>query len=138
MNILVELIGSKIVLICLSTWVLCQVLKLTLHALHTKHPSLWVLLTSGGMPSSHAAVVSAFAAAVYLSQGFSLLFLTAGMLASITLYDAVAFRQQLGIQAKAINALTKKKFNLKENLGHRPSEVLAGIIIGIALGLLLY
>lgn len=135
---MIELLQSKIIWICVFAWLLCQLTKFTLDAMRRKRYDLRLLLASGGMPSAHAAIVAAFATMVYLEQGLSLLFLTAGLLAGITIYDTVVFRRQLGIQAQIINKLAKGKVKLEANLGHEPDEVLAGIIIGIVMALLLY
>ena len=135
---MIELLQSKIVWICVFTWFLCQCTKFSIHAMREKHGKAKQFFSSGGMPSSHAAIVAAFASLVYLEQGMSALFLTAGLLATITIYDAIVFRRQLGIQARAINQLAKGKVKLQASLGHEPAEVLAGVIIGIALAVLLY
>lgn len=135
---MIELLQSKVVWICLFAWLLCQLTKITLHAMRRKQYDLRLLLASGGMPSAHAAVVAAFATMVYLEQGVSLLFLTTGLLAGITVYDAVVFRRQLGIQAQMINKLARGKVKLAVSLGHEPDEVVAGVIIGIVMAMLLY
>lgn len=140
MNVVVQILQSTIVWISLFTWFLCQCIKFIIKAANTKQYNfaLFYKPSGGGMPSSHAAVISAFTTLLYLDQGVTPVFLTAGMLAGIVVFDAITFRRQLGIQAKLINTLRKKGPKIEENLGHEPTEVLAGVIIGIALAVLLY
>src|SRR5690554_6470038 len=65
----------------------------------------WSLLTStGGMPSSHSAAVTALTTGVGLEAGFdSSLFAVAALFAIITMYDAAGVRRQAGEHAAIIN-----------------------------------
>ena len=114
----------------------------------------WKLFTStGGMPSSHSAAVTALTTSVALEYGISsTIFAIAAMFAIITMYDATGVRFQAGQQALTINRMrndlyifmdeTRKWPKLKEEervedlktlLGHKPSEVLMGALTGIAI-----
>ena len=63
-------------------------------------------------------------------------------LAIFVLYDAMGIRYETGKQAEVLNEISRKidlpgiKF-LKEKIGHKPIEVLGGIITGILLALIL-
>jgi uncharacterized protein len=119
----------------------------------------WSLLTStGGMPSSHSAAVTALSTGVALEAGMnSPVFAVAAIFAVITMFDATGVRRQAGEQAIVLNQLVadfnriiddakdwpkkpqrEKRKELKELLGHKPIEVLFGGLTGIFLTLLLH
>ncbi len=118
----------------------------------------WSLLTStGGMPSSHSAAVTALATGVALETGLnSPIFAVSAIFAIITMFDATGVRRQAGEQAIVLNQLVddfnkfvddakgwqqkpeqQKRKQLKELLGHKPIEVFFGGLTGIALTLIL-
>jgi acid phosphatase family membrane protein YuiD len=106
----------------------------------------WFIGT-GGMPSSHAAGVSALGTAVGLEYGFnSPLFAVAAAFAIVTMFDAQGVRRATGYQASILNKMMDDIYwkgqieeqRLKELVGHTPVEVLAGCIFGIFWALLLY
>ena len=98
------------------------------------------LVGTGGMPSSHSALVMALAFAVGKQNGFeSPFFAIALILALVVMYDAAGIRRAAGKQAEILNLLIEKHQlpdmeKLKELLGHTPLEVLAGAILGITVG----
>ncbi|PLR82837.1 hypothetical protein CVD25_11040 [Bacillus canaveralius] len=119
----------------------------------------WSLLTStGGMPSSHSAAVTALSTGVALETGLdSAVFAVAAVFAIITMFDATGVRRQAGEQAIVLNQLVadfakfvveakvwqqkpeqEKRKELKELLGHKPIEVFFGGLTGVLLTLLLY
>lgn len=101
----------------------------------------WSHITSyGGMPSSHAALVTSLAYVVGLGRGFfSPEFAIAIVVMIITLRDAMGLRYQLGVHGRIINHLIKELPDrqeyqfpvLGERYGHTPFEVLAGIVAGL-------
>lgn len=108
-------------------------------------------ISTGGMPSSHSAAVAALSTGVGLREGFSSsLFAIACVFGVITMYDAAGIRRHAGTHASLLNLITRRlsmEHNnahkltyplLKEMLGHRPIEVLAGALLGIILSLLLW
>jgi uncharacterized protein len=118
----------------------------------------WSLLTStGGMPSSHSAAVTALSTGVALETGMdSAVFAVSAVFAIITMFDATGVRRQAGEQAIVLNQLVndfnkfveeakvwqkkaekEKQKELKELLGHKPIEVFFGGLTGIALTLFL-
>ncbi|MFT8322933.1 MAG: divergent PAP2 family protein [Bacillus sp. (in: firmicutes)] len=118
----------------------------------------WSLLTStGGMPSSHSAAVTALSTGVALEAGINTpLFAVAAIFAIITMFDATGVRRQAGEQAIVLNQLVtdfnkfisdakgwqnkpekQKRKELKELLGHKPIEVFFGGLTGIGLTLIL-
>ncbi|KIY20549.1 MULTISPECIES: divergent PAP2 family protein [Mesobacillus] len=119
----------------------------------------WSLLTStGGMPSSHSAAVTALSTGVALQTGMdSAVFAVSAVFAIITMFDASGVRRQAGEQAVVLNQLVldfgrfaqeakgwqdkpaqEKRKELKELLGHKPIEVFFGGLTGIALTLLFH
>ena len=92
----------------------------------------------GRMPSTHTTVVCTTAALVGFGEGVATpVFAIALTLALVVIIDALDLRRRLESHAVAINrlGLERPEWNeLRERLGHRPTEVLAGIILGVALG----
>jgi acid phosphatase family membrane protein YuiD len=105
------------------------------------------LVTTGGMPSSHTALVVALTTTVGLIEGFSsTMFDVSLVFASIVMYDAAGVRQAAGRQARVLNqivadlqgSLEVKPERLKELLGHTPLEVIGGAILGVGVALLMH
>jgi len=100
------------------------------------------LYQTGGMPSSHSAMVGALAAAIGLEEGLgSPLFAIAVVLAMIVTYDAVNIRLEAGRHARVLNQIIAEllqghpieETRLKELLGHTYKEVTVGVLFGVAL-----
>jgi acid phosphatase family membrane protein YuiD len=143
-----NIINNPILITCFVVSFLAQVLKLPLEYLRTKEWNWALLFGTGGMPSSHAAVVTAAAAGIGHYVGFdSPLFALAFALAMVVIYDATNIRRQAGFHAQQINLIIQKLISgdgkpadefeqLREVLGHSPAEALGGIILGIVLSLI--
>ena len=93
---------------------------------------------TGGMPSSHTSFSTSLTMMLGLNLGFdSPIFAVALVFTFIVSYDAMGLRMESGKQAEAINRIFDEIFKdgsmekLKEKLGHKPQEVLAGMILGI-------
>ncbi|WP_099361738.1 divergent PAP2 family protein [Fredinandcohnia onubensis] len=135
-----------------------QFVKVPLHFFVTKKVD-WSLVTStGGMPSSHSAAVTALTTGIALEQGVdSPFFAIATVFAVIVMFDASGVRRHAGEQATVLNQLVadfqkfaedaklwpkldedSKRKELKELLGHKPIEVFFGGLTGILLTLLLH
>ncbi|WP_216902671.1 divergent PAP2 family protein [Synechococcus sp. CCY 9618] len=106
-----------------------------------------VLVETGGMPSSHSALMTGTTAALGWDLGFGdPLFALAAVLSFIVLYDASGVRRAAGLTAERVNGLPDGLWDthpeaadptaapvlrpLKENLGHTRQEVLIGSLIG--------
>jgi len=97
-----------------------------------------VLIETGGMPSSHSALVTGTAAGIGLQLGFNdPVFALASTIAFIVMYDASGIRRSAGLTAAKVNQIVKDNSNelssettLKESLGHTKIEVLVGSILG--------
>jgi acid phosphatase family membrane protein YuiD len=126
--------------------VIAQLIKFFTLLIREKRIDVRTLVTTGGMPSSHTALVAGLATSVGLLEGFnSVIFDVSLVLAMVVMYDAAGVRRAAGKQARIINqiifdlqhSLSFKESHLKELLGHTPLEVIGGAILGIlvALGL---
>ena len=66
--------------------------------------------------------------------------------AMVVVYDAAGVRREAGKHAERINIVFEELFSgqpisekqLKEVIGHTPSEVVAGVLLGIATALISY
>jgi acid phosphatase family membrane protein YuiD len=120
-------------------WTIAGLLKYPIHRITHKEWDWGLFFSTGGMPSSHSALVSATALAVGLFSGFDTpAFAVAFALAAVVIYDAAGVRRQAGIHAERINMIIDELFkgraitedDLKEVLGHTPFEVIAGVGCG--------
>ncbi|MED1205914.1 divergent PAP2 family protein [Heyndrickxia acidicola] len=129
-----------------------QFIKVPIQLIATRKLN-WSLMTStGGMPSSHSAGVTALTTAIGITQGFhSPIFAVSTVFAIIVMFDATGVRRQAGEQAIVLNQLAaafykfvedakdlQNRKELKELLGHKPLEVLFGIITGILVSVVIY
>jgi len=114
---------------------LAQVSKLLFELIFNQNWRPSVLIETGGMPSSHSALVTGTAAGVGLQLGFDdPMFALASTIAFIVMYDASGIRRSAGLTAAKVNELTSET-NLKESLGHTKIEVLVGSLIGPSIAL---
>ena len=139
MYLLSDLRKNRFLRISLTSWLLAQVSKTLIYAIKTGKLEMTRLLGDGGMPSGHAATVTSLAAASALEFGTdSFAFALSTVLALVVCHDAMGVRLETGKQAAAINELLKglpsagEKVKLKEFVGHTPSQVIAGVLLGAA------
>ena len=117
---------------------LAQFSKLLFELILKKRWRPSVLIETGGMPSSHSALVTGTAAGIGLQLGFDdPLFALASTIAFIVMYDASGIRRSAGLTAAKVNQIAKSNSSesssetiLKESLGHTKIEVLIGSILG--------
>jgi len=137
---------NKPLVIAISAMLMAQLLKGITYYLKERKINFRHLVSTGGMPSSHTAMVSALATAVGLYNGWdSALFGLAVVFASIVMYDAAGVRQAAGKQARILNQMVEDVFSkgrftgakLTELLGHTPLEVFAGAVLGILLAIVM-
>lgn len=149
MDWLFDLLRNPYLVTGLLSWFVAQVLKTILHAILNKKLDLTRMFGDGGMPSGHSATVSSLATICAILHGTnSFEFSVSFILAVIVCHDAMGVRMETGKQAILLNEmiesfeiLTKKELPevvLKEFVGHTPSQVFAGILIGIANAFVLY
>ncbi len=128
-----ELVTNDIAVSVLITLVLAQGLKVWLESL--QHGFVWrTLVRDGGMPSAHTAVVTALTLSVFFAEGPSPLTIVTAVFAGLVVRDAMGFRRAASEQAQVLNRLiTRDRIHhrhLKEFLGHTPSQVIAGAVLG--------
>ena len=131
-----------IVIIPIIVGCAAQCVKILLHTKKYKKVDLEFLLISGHMPSAHSAFVVSITTVVAFFNGiYSTAFAISFVFSYIVVYDALKIRTNIGYNGEAINKLIQeipgiKKENypiLRERVGHRPLEVLAGSMLGFVL-----
>lgn len=144
-------------IVFLSTFTsLCiaQISKMVIFVLtnKTKSKNKWeaietMIWRTGGMPSSHSAIVCSLTTSAAISEGISSNFFVFSLIFSlVVLRDALGVRRAAGIQAKTLNTLGKQsaekigvEFNsVKEIQGHTPLEVVVGALLGIIISIVYY
>lgn len=127
--------------------VAASLLKVPIYYLINRRWNWPLIFGTGGMPSSHSALISSTTLAIGLFHGFDQpVFALAVAVSMIVIYDAAGVRRQAGIHAERINMILKEIFegrpvpqkDLKEMLGHTPIEVMGGVILGVLCALFLY
>ena len=126
--------------------IISQTTKIILGAIRQRKFDFRWFVGTGGMPSTHAAGVTALSTIIGLDAGFdSPLFALAVAFTVITLFDAQGVRRWSGRQAQILNKMLEdiyfqhriQETRLKELLGHTPTEVLAGMGVGLLTALVL-
>ena len=140
--VLHELLDNSTLAWGLAACGLAQLSKLLIELMVHRRWRPSVLIETGGMPSSHSALVTGTAAAVGWTRGFDHpMFALAAMVAFVVMYDASGIRRAAGFTAARVNALPDGAWPeppdkpLKESLGHSRLEVLVGSLIGPAVAL---
>lgn len=145
-----------IIIITLAGFLVSATLKVLSGYNQTQEFSLKLAFTTGGMPSSHSATVTALTVSIFMHSGLTATFVLSFFFSVIVMLDAAGVRRQTGQQGALLNAiiaaegLTKRdlygedsvtdeqdnileKFN--ENMGHSVKEVIAGAFIGLVVAL---
>lgn len=107
-----------------------------------------LFFSTGGMPSSHSAMVVALTTSIFISEGMnSLAFAISVTFSLIIMHDAMGIRRAAGKQAEVINEWSRiltqlhedgefTPENLKTMLGHSFVQVVGGMIVGFITGVL--
>jgi len=133
----------QLVLAVVLAWFLAQLIKVIIDVIEKREITPTLILSSGGMPSSHSAFVTALATAVYFEHGLSVLFWVVAAFALIVMHDSMTVRRMVGEQAVALNtlfnAVKKVKYNkLNTMMGHTLLQVIVGAVLGILVGFVVY
>lgn len=135
-----QLLANRILGASLLAWLIAQVLKVILTVIFMKKLDLRRLVGSGGMPSSHSALVVSLATSIGRIEGLDTpIFAMALVFSLIVMYDAAGVRRAAGKQAAVLNEIiqtlqahqTVEGEKLKELVGHTPVEVIAGALLGL-------
>ncbi len=153
METLQVLLHNKMFMAPIMGWLTAQILKTIIHFAMTKEFVTERLIGSGGMPSSHSSTVVALMYATAYCKGITgFEFPMATAMAIIVMYDAMNVRMETGKQSIILNLFLKNeeivkllqhsdkgewaKIILKEYVGHTPTQVLGGILVGVLVGYL--
>ncbi len=129
------------------SWLTAQCVKMALHLRRTGRVDFQYLVSLGGMPSAHSAMICGLTTSVGIGAGFgSNLFAVSLALATIVMFDASTVRRAAGLQARLLNEIVNELFRehhlserkLKELLGHTRLEVFVGMLIGVTVAVLLH
>ena len=134
---MIDLFNNGVLWWGLAACGIAQLSKLLIELVVHRRWNPRVLIETGGMPSSHSALMTGCAAGIGWQLGFDgPLFALAATLCFVVLYDASGVRRAAGITAARVNSLSESGLDpLKENLGHTRLEVLIGSLIGPAVAL---
>lgn len=144
--------------ISIIAMVIAQLLKFPIHYLIYKKWFPSIIFSTGGMPSSHSAFVTALTLSIALTEGVtSPLFAISFVYAGVVIHDAIGIRREAGKHATVLNNMKEEisdivaelskgkeknerivEEKLKELLGHEPIEAISGTILGALLVLLSY
>jgi acid phosphatase family membrane protein YuiD len=140
------LLDNRILIAAFLAWAIAQVTKTIYELFRQRRFQLSRLVSSGGMPSSHSAIVTSLATATGRLTGLnSAAFAISIVLASIVMYDAAGVRRAVSIQARILNQMIDEAFQgkpfaekkLRELIGHTPIQVFVGGLLGIGIGLIM-
>lgn len=144
--------------------IITQFIKVPVAFILGRPTSLALITSTGGMPSSHSAGVTALITALIIEQGIaSPLVAVAVTFGVIVIFDSMGVRRQSGEHGILINELIADLENIrktivtigqegtknvkelieddrhsKEFLGHKPIEVFFGILSGILISFLIH
>ncbi|MCX6707690.1 MAG: divergent PAP2 family protein [Candidatus Woesearchaeota archaeon] len=141
MDVLSNIILNKIILSCLISIIIAQILKVVVSSIKKKRLDFSMLLLTGNMPSGHSAVMGALVTAAYLIEGVSSLFALSCVLAVMVIYDSLTIRKAVGHHTTILNEILKAlklhhKYSVKELAGHSFIQIIVGLLLGIAVALI--
>ncbi len=139
-----------IVLTSFLSMFVAQAYKVVYHSIKERRWAWRYFFTTGGMPSSHSSTMVAMVACLGIIQfwydkGVGYEFAIAAAFTIVVIYDAMGVRYQAGKHADILNKLMNVESEevraeigydekLKVSLGHKPLEVLYGILLGAFIG----
>lgn len=143
-----EFVKNPVFLSAVSSWFITQFTKTLISILRRRVGSVREIIElliwrTGGMPSSHSALVISVTTAIGFHSGVqSDVFVLALCLSMVVIRDAMGVRRSSGIQAKTLNSLgneISRKIGInyrpvKEIQGHKPVEVVCGALMGFFIG----
>jgi acid phosphatase family membrane protein YuiD len=139
------MLDNRALVAAFVAWFVAQAIKLLVGVVRDRRINLRYLVSTGGMPSAHSALVTALTTAIARQTGLqSPLFAISAVFAAVVLYDAAGLRQAVSIQARILNRMLDEIFSLhaisegrlREFLGHTPFEVSVGFGLGVLVGFL--
>mmetsp|Transcript_2608 Transcript_2608/g.6207 ORF Transcript_2608/g.6207 Transcript_2608/m.6207 type:complete len:327 (-) Transcript_2608:197-1177(-) len=141
-----DLSGNLVFMSAFWAWLTAQMMKYITTFYREGRWDWRVMFDSGGMPSSHTALVVGLTTGIAYTYGLgSTLFPLSLAFSLIVMYDAAGVRRHAGRQAAVLNKILENMFQnpesisadkLKEVLGHSPLQVLAGAVLGVFTGIM--
>jgi acid phosphatase family membrane protein YuiD len=140
------ILDNRVLIAAFAAWAVAQISKTIYELIRYRKLRINRLVSAGGMPSSHSALVTGLATATGRLTGVdSILFAITFVLAGIVMYDAAGVRRAVSIQARILNQMIDEAFQgkpfaekrLRELIGHTPTQVIVGGLLGVVIGLLL-
>ena len=131
----------------LLSGVFAQMMKVLIAFYHTKALRLERFFDTGGMPSSHAALVTTLTIGVAVDSGITSPIFSVVLIFSLyVVFEAAGLRQEVGKQARVLNELRDdylvtrhlNKSRLKELVGHTWGEVIVGFLLGLAVAVITF
>lgn len=131
----------------LTSGFIAQALKVVFHFVKTRKFQLIRILDTGGMPSSHAALVTTLTIGIGHESGIdSSLFSIALIFSMYVVFEAAGLRQEVRNQARVLNELIDDLLvthhlntsRLRELIGHTWAEVTGGFIVGLVTALIAF
>ena len=140
----VDFFTNPVLLCAIFSWFLAQIIKVFTSPKYRKGLDFFrFAFGSGGMPSSHSAVVTATCFSCGILYGYdSAIFAVSAVLAIVVMRDASGIRREASKHAEVINDISQelakkhKKFSeitLSEFLGHTLSQVIMGALLGVVM-----
>ncbi|MCB5936827.1 divergent PAP2 family protein [Caldibacillus thermoamylovorans] len=146
---------NKPIITALATIGIAQFLKMPIGKITGGKWDWRLIFETGGMPSSHSAVVASLATYIAKKSGVKTIdFALASIFGLLVMYDAQGVRRQAGELSIKVNDLEeeverlrgqkdyhyhdRKSRKLRERLGHQPVEVLGGALFGIISGIIFH
>jgi len=140
---LVHIVGIA----ALISVITAQLFKPVVHFLKEGEFRFLRVLDTGGMPSSHTALVTTLTVGVGVYQGVnSVLFGITLIFSLYFIFEATGLRQEVGNQAKVLNEIIDKvskthhldASELRELIGHTWAEVMGGLALGLLVALIVF
>lgn len=138
------------VIISIVAMMLAQISKLFTKYWFTREWDYSAMFATGGMPSSHTALVTALATSIGLIEGFETTsFAITFVFGMVIAHDSMGIRFEAGKHASVINKIAddlselldqpeNPEEKLKDLLGHHPIEVIGGFLLGIIVALVVF
>mgnify|MGYP002610786916 CR=1 FL=1 len=135
----------RFLVVPILVWIAIQSFKVMYDLAVTKKFNFKRIMGAGGMPSSHSAIVTGLATLIGKYEGVDTpIFALALIVAFVVMYDACGVRRAAGKQAALLNKIVETpglsgvqvSERLVEVLGHTPTQVIVGALIGVIVGLI--
>jgi acid phosphatase family membrane protein YuiD len=131
----------------LASGLFAQLLKVFVGLRRTRRLRFDRFFDTGGMPSSHTALVTTLTIGVGLDAGLgSGIFSVTLIFSMYVVFEAAGLRQEVGKQARVLNELIDDLLvthhlntsRLKELVGHTWGEVSVGFLVGLIVSFIAY